>query len=245
MEMTLPWLSNEMAGIPSRVRGLKWQAQIQRERASVTIPNLWLRQSLFPKIRTQHEKLYKVDDGQGKKRCRCTPSREKLRQGMAASLFFPSLFVPLVLLLLPLSRPASVVTHLPGSWPPSVPPGDRVSRSTTPSCKLPCFFLFQVLFCRYVRVDEETGAELFYYFVESERSPDTDPVVLWMTGGPFCSGMIFFEVGETLILRSSCVYQPACQKLCRRCCQLLLHQDQIKLKSEVHLLLISNSKLAE
>uniref|UniRef100_A0A8R7UIV0 Serine carboxypeptidase-like 19 n=1 Tax=Triticum urartu TaxID=4572 RepID=A0A8R7UIV0_TRIUA len=90
-----------------------------------------------------------------------------------ASLPFPSLVVPLVLLLLPLSRSASVVTHLPGFHG-----------------RLPFH-----LETGYVGVDEETGAELFYYFVESERSPETDPLILWMTGGPFCSGMIFFEVG--------------------------------------------------
>ncbi|KAF7073146.1 hypothetical protein CFC21_078183 [Triticum aestivum] len=90
-----------------------------------------------------------------------------------ASLVLLSLVVPLVLLLLPLSRPASVVTHLPGFH------GRLPFRLET----------------GYVGVDEETGAELFYYFVESERSPDTDPVILWMTGGPFCSGMVFFEVG--------------------------------------------------
>uniref|UniRef100_A0A453L4F3 Uncharacterized protein n=1 Tax=Aegilops tauschii subsp. strangulata TaxID=200361 RepID=A0A453L4F3_AEGTS len=92
---------------------------------------------------------------------------------MAASLFFLSLVVPLVLLLLPLSRSTTVVTHLPGFHG-----------------RLPFH-----LETGYVNVDEETGTELFYYFVESERSPDTDPVVLWLTGGPGCSSLIFYEVG--------------------------------------------------
>uniref|UniRef100_A0ACD5X3W1 Uncharacterized protein n=1 Tax=Avena sativa TaxID=4498 RepID=A0ACD5X3W1_AVESA len=86
--------------------------------------------------------------------------------------------VPAIFLLLLLSRSASastVVTHLPGFEGP-----------------LPFY-----LETGYVGVEEETGTELFYYFVESERSPSTDPVLLWLTGGPRCSGFsgFGFEVG--------------------------------------------------
>ncbi|KAL6843503.1 hypothetical protein ACP4OV_026565 [Aristida adscensionis] len=60
---------------------------------------------------------------------------------------------------------ATVVTHLPGFEGP-----------------LPFY-----LETGYVSVEEETGTELFYYFVESERDPATDPVLLWLCGGPRCS----------------------------------------------------------
>ncbi|KAB8115105.1 hypothetical protein EE612_055164, partial [Oryza sativa] len=43
----------------------------------------------------------------------------------------------------------------------------------------------------------ENGAELFYYFIESEGDPSTDPVLLWLTGGDRCSVLsaLFFEIG--------------------------------------------------
>ncbi|GIL64198.1 hypothetical protein Vafri_18178, partial [Volvox africanus] len=39
----------------------------------------------------------------------------------------------------------------------------------------------------YITVDANRGRRLFYYFVESERDPVNDPVVLWLNGGPGCS----------------------------------------------------------
>ncbi|CAM0876011.1 unnamed protein product [Alopecurus aequalis] len=104
------------------------------------------------------------------------------RTGPRNSSLLPHLFPCLLVLLLPrlpLSRSASAsasaVTHLPGFHG-----------------RLPFH-----LETGYVGVEEETGAELFYYFVESERSPGTDPVILWMEGGPRCSGFsgLVFEVG--------------------------------------------------
>ncbi|TVU45251.1 hypothetical protein EJB05_04730 [Eragrostis curvula] len=74
-----------------------------------------------------------------------------------------------------LSHAASVVTHLPGFDGP-----------------LPFY-----METGYVDVEEEAGTELFYYFVESERSPATDAVLLWLSGGPRCSVFsgLAFEIG--------------------------------------------------
>jgi len=58
--------------------------------------------------------------------------------------------------------------------------------------------------CRYVEVDEEHGARLFYYFIESERNPAEDPLILWITGGPGCSALsgLLFEIGQSSFLPS-------------------------------------------
>ncbi|KAI9124100.1 hypothetical protein K1719_005400 [Acacia pycnantha] len=49
----------------------------------------------------------------------------------------------------------------------------------------------------YVGVGDSENVQLFYYFTESERDPDEDPLVLWLTGGPGCSGFsgLIYEVG--------------------------------------------------
>ncbi|MBA0877456.1 hypothetical protein Goshw_022928 [Gossypium schwendimanii] len=40
--------------------------------------------------------------------------------------------------------------------------------------------------------------EFFYYFIQSERDPSKDPLILWLTGGPGCSALsgLFFEIGK-------------------------------------------------
>lgn len=43
--------------------------------------------------------------------------------------------------------------------------------------------------CRYITVDEEAGRALFFVFVESSSNPLSDPLVLWLNGGPGCSSL--------------------------------------------------------
>lgn len=48
-----------------------------------------------------------------------------------------------------------------------------------------------------VNTQVDNGGHIFYWMFESRRSPSTDPLVLWMTGGPGCSSelAIFYEQG--------------------------------------------------
>ncbi|KAL5074989.1 hypothetical protein RYX36_013973 [Vicia faba] len=44
-------------------------------------------------------------------------------------------------------------------------------------------------FSGYVTVDKEKHKSLFYYFAESETHPSSNPLVLWLNGGPGCSSL--------------------------------------------------------
>ncbi|GMH13589.1 hypothetical protein Nepgr_015430 [Nepenthes gracilis] len=49
----------------------------------------------------------------------------------------------------------------------------------------------------YIGVGDVDEVQFFYYFVESQRNPTVDPLILWLTGGPGCSALsgLIYEIG--------------------------------------------------
>lgn len=56
-------------------------------------------------------------------------------------------------------------------------------------------------FSGFVEVDTSSGTNLFYYLVESQGNPKSDPLLWWMNGGPGASSLVglFAETGPILL----------------------------------------------
>ncbi|KAJ8452007.1 hypothetical protein Cgig2_016588 [Carnegiea gigantea] len=107
--------------------------------------------------------------------------------------FFLQIFSLLTLAVpLPISHAATIVDSLPGY------PGNLPFRLQT----------------GYVGVGEEEQVQLFYYFIESERDPKRDPVLLWLTGGPGCSALsgLVLETGPLNFVYSAISWQSEVPK---------------------------------
>ncbi|CAL5372534.1 unnamed protein product [Camellia sinensis] len=59
------------------------------------------------------------------------------------------------------------------------------------------YLAFLVCFPSNLKLGESEDVQLFYYFIESERNPSADPLMLWLTGGSGCSALssLIYEIG--------------------------------------------------
>ena len=89
----------------------------------------------------------------------------------------------------------------------------RASASTTPRAEVTNIPGFgpppSRHFSGFVETDKPNGVHLFYYLVESQNAPSTDPLFLWMNGGPGASSLagMFGENGPLLLQESGSLMQ--------------------------------------
>ncbi|GKB08825.1 serine carboxypeptidase-like protein 16 [Tanacetum coccineum] len=62
----------------------------------------------------------------------------------------------------------------------------------------------------YVGIGEKEEVQFFYYFVESERNPEEDPLIFYLTGGPGFSAVIsfFYQIGGSCDLFTLSITEP-------------------------------------
>lgn len=77
--------------------------------------------------------------------------------------------------------------------------GDAISQ--VPDGKGGAIPLGVTTFGGFVTVDAKNGGALYYWFVPSQNNPATDPIILWLQGGPGCSSLFgaFVENGPLKI----------------------------------------------
>jgi carboxypeptidase C (cathepsin A) len=61
------------------------------------------------------------------------------------------------------------------------------------------------IYSGYLDIPNSLGKSLHYVFVESQNNPITDPLILWLNGGPGCSSMdgLFYEHGPYIFIGDS------------------------------------------